>query len=134
VRSLHDVESLVEIEKQRLDLLRQQGEQLRVTNQVLQEYLPALRYVAQEMVRKGVRQDPGAAAAAATTASVVQSEVSSAQRLFGGAWNKISEALKKVLNCLWALISQLVRVKEWTLTGHVELPFLGGAGIAITFG
>lgn len=68
--------------------------------------------------------------------STVDSELGYASNRWHGRWTEIWETLKGVGPRLWDMISRLVKVKEWTVTGQVGIPMLGlaQASISVTFG
>jgi len=149
-RANRDIATSLRILNERLDVVRNDLRDMRLTDTYLElasieeqrmmnrHFLTELRLLrssVQEIVEKGRDQDPGAASAVATQATVMQSEFTTASK-WGAAWQKVREAFERALPSLWNLISRLVRVKEWTVTGQLKSdPFgLAQASISITFG
>jgi hypothetical protein len=110
---------------------RAQAEEIRQEVRDLRETVIAL-------AGRGAGQDPSMASAAAAQAAAVASDTKYARRRFrdNPAWKRLWQAVKQVAPHLWALISRLVRVKEWSVTGQLGTGVLGlaSAGISVTFG
>jgi hypothetical protein len=97
-----------------------------------------LRETVTTMAGRGAGQDPDLASAAAAQSAALVSDVRDARRRFraNAAWKRLWDAVKRVAPQLWALITRLVRVKEWSVTGQLGAGALGfaSAGITVTFG
>jgi hypothetical protein len=97
-----------------------------------------LKGVAEELVADGLDQTPDLAFTATAQMTALQSEVRYARKRYRAnrAWGKIWGALKRIAPRLWSLISHLVKVKEWSVTGQVGTGVLGlaQASIRVTFG
>jgi hypothetical protein len=66
-------------------------------------------------------------------ATVTVTEATDAsKRWHSSAWDKIKAEIEKVLDRLWSMISKLVTVKEWTLTGKVGTGVLGLAEASVS--
>lgn len=125
----------------REDIARQvalQEQQQLVTEQLLAA-VQQERHLIDELINNGTNQGPGVAYAAQQQATVIDTETTDAsQRWPSSAWEKIKAEVKKVLARLWSVISKLVTVKEWTLTGKVGTPGLlfglAEASVSVTFG
>ena len=93
----------------------------------------------EEMLAAGPRQEPGRAFELAAGQAALVDDVDS-QAAGQGAkkdlWKKIQGWLGTAGTKLWAMISHLARVKEWTLSGKVSTGLLGfaEASISVTFG
>jgi hypothetical protein len=93
-----------------------------------------------EVLQAGPGQGPGQAfrltAGQAALADDVEETEESAQGRGGTLWKTIGDWLKKAGIKIWAMISQLVKIKEWTLAGTVGTGLLGlaEASISVTFG
>lgn len=97
------------------------------------------RHLVDELLANGIDQGPGVAFAAQQQATVIDTETADASKRWpSSAWDKIKAEVKKVLTRLWGMISKLVTVKEWTLTGKVGTPGpllgLAEASVSVTFG
>jgi hypothetical protein len=76
-----------------------------------------------ELVSNGTNQDPGLSYATSQQAMVIEAETADHSRQWpGSAWEKIKRVLARALKRLWSMISKLVRVKEWTLSGKIGTP------------
>ena len=96
-----------------------------------------LREAVSALAQGGTGQDPRLAAVAAAQQAALASDVRDSRKRFRtAAWSRIWQALKKVAPHLWALITRLTRVKEWSVTGQLGGGVLGlaSAGITVTFG
>ncbi len=111
------------------------AEQLTVRRQIDGD-VARMKVMVEDLVASGRGQDPSAAVAVSAQASVIRSEASMARRRWGQLWDAVWAAVKRALPRLWALISQLLTVKEWTVTGQAKSdPFgLLSASVTITFG
>jgi DNA-binding transcriptional MerR regulator len=101
---------------------------------------------ADELLRAGSGQPPDrafrlAAGQTALTGDVedAQQDAEDEQEAEDGKesiWDKIKRWLKRAGRKLWAMISRLVTVKEWSLTGTAGTSVLGlaQASISVTFG
>jgi hypothetical protein len=93
-----------------------------------------------EFVAAGPGQPPGAAYRMATQHAELEEDTADAEDKIRGrakSWlDKITEALLRVGKYLWRMISRLVTVKEWSLTGEINTGVLGlgKASISVTFG
>jgi hypothetical protein len=115
--------------------LAPQEEQRLVTDQLLTA-TEQLRRLTDELLRNGTNQSPGLGYATSQEAMVLDSGTEDAgKRWPSAAWEKIKAAIKKALPWLWGMISKLVTIKEWTLTGTVGgIPGLPEASVSVTFG
>ena len=97
-----------------------------------------LKGAAEELVAHGLDQTPDLAFSATAQMTALQNEVRYARKRYRAnrAWAKIWGALKRIAPRLWSLISHLVKVKEWSVTGQVGTGVLGlaQASICVTFG
>ena len=122
----------------------------------LRDAVDRLIKIVDALVAAGVDQPPGRALGAVTTMSAVQDGIAEIQAGFEGtgtagmarlvtAGQPVSKALAKspasIMKTLnraakwsWALISQLLTPKEWSLTGGITLPGLSDASISVKFG
>ena len=91
-----------------------------------------------DLAARGPNQQPDLAFSATTQMTALQSDVKYARKRFSAVstWTKIWENLKRVVPRLWSLISHLVKVKEWSVTGQVGTGVFGfaQASISVTFG
>jgi hypothetical protein len=80
-----------------------------------------------ELAAGGVGQDPALPTAVAAQQAALVSDVRDARRCFGEnvAWQRIWRVLKKVAPHLWALITRVARIKEWSVTGQLGTGVLG---------
>jgi hypothetical protein len=106
---------------------------------VIEQLLTAtqqLRSLIGELMKNGTSQGPGLGYATVQQATVMDAEAEDGGRRWPGpAWEKIKDEIKKILPWLWSMISKLVTVKEWTLTGTVGgFPGLAPASVSVTFG
>jgi hypothetical protein len=97
------------------------------------------RRLIDELLKNGTNQGPGLGYAASTQAAVIDTETAdAAERWPSSTWEKIMAAVKRVSRRLWSMISKLVTVKEWALSGKVGTPgpLLGlfEASVSVTFG
>ena len=97
------------------------------------------RLLVDELLSNGTNQGPGLGYAASTQATVIDTETAdAAQRWPSSAWEKIKAEVKRVLARLWSMISKLLTVKEWALSGKVGTPGpllgLAEASVSVTFG
>jgi hypothetical protein len=97
-----------------------------------------LSKTAHDLVAQGSNQEPDLAFSATAQMTVVRSDLRYARKRFSAtsAWTKIWETLTRVAPRLWSLISHLVKVKEWSVTGQVGTGVFGlaQASISVTFG
>lgn len=86
-----------------------------------------LKGVAEELVANGLNQGPDLAFSATAQVTALGSEVRYARKRYrmNRAWENIWQALKRIAPRLWSLISHLVKVKEWSVTGQVGTGVLG---------
>ena len=95
---------------------------------------------ADEVLQAGPGQPPDGAfrlaAAHAALVDDVKNAQAEAEDKEEGIWEKIRKWLTTAGEKLWAMISRLVKVKEWSLTGTVGTGVLGftQASISVTFG
>jgi hypothetical protein len=93
-----------------------------------------------EVLQAGPGQSPGQAfhlmAGQAALADDVEEAKESAQGKGQRLWDRIKKKLGSAGKKLWAMISGLVKVKEWSVTGTVGTGVLGiaEASISVTFG
>lgn len=97
-----------------------------------------LKDTASELVARGPDQAPDLAFSATAQMTALRSDVRRARKRYSGnsAWKRIWEMLKELPQRLLSLISHLVKVKEWSVTGQVGTGVLGlaQASISVTFG
>ena len=97
-----------------------------------------LKDVARELVKRGLDQAPDLAFSATAQMTVLRTDVRRARKRFSAnsAWKRIWDLLKGLPQRLLSLISHLVKVKEWSVTGQVGTGMLGlaQASISVTFG
>lgn len=141
----HQVDALVDelradpaarISDQSSDYEQAVSDQWAVAIDVRQE-IRELREAVDALAQGGTGQDPSLAAVAAAQQAALASDVKDARKRFAtAAWSRIWQALKKVAPHLWALITRLTRVKEWSVTGQLGGGVLGlaSAGVTVTFG
>jgi hypothetical protein len=127
------------LQKLREEIARQAApqEQQRLVAEQLQAAVQQLRRLVDELLRNGTNQGPGLSYAAQQQATVIDSETADASKRWpSSAWDKIKDEVKRVLARLWGMISKLVTVKEWTLSGKVGTGILGlaEACVSVTFG
>ena len=125
-----------EIASQLFPLLQ---EQQRLAVEQLLAAVQQERLLIDELLRNRTNQGPGLSYAASTQAAVIDTETAdAAERWPNSAWEKIKAAVKRVSARLWSMISKLVTVKEWALSGKVGTPGplvgLFEASISVTFG
>jgi hypothetical protein len=118
----------------RLDALdaRQLQEARHVT-----ESVQRLQDIVDAVLAGGRGQDPGTAFSAQQQAAALTADVKSARkRWHSQRWDAAWEWVKKLSRRLWSMLSHLLTVKEWTVTGQVGTgPWgLASAGISVTFG
>jgi len=95
---------------------------------------------ADELLQAGTGQPPDRAFRLAAGHTALADDVEDAQAEAEddkeSIWDKIKRWLRKAGRKLWAMISRLVTVKEWTLTGTAGGSVLGlaQASISVTFG
>lgn len=90
-----------------------------------------------EMLEAGRGQGPTLGCEAVSTAQAVTGEAKrERKRSPGHAWDRIWHILKTVLRRIWSMISHLLAVKEWKVSGRAGNGLFGLAqvGIEITFG
>lgn len=89
-----------------------------------------------EMLQRGPGQGPDLGWQAASTAKALKEETRrERKKLPGRVWDRIWDELKRVLPRIWSMISHLLTVKEWTISGQAGTVFgLAQVGISITFG
>jgi hypothetical protein len=90
-----------------------------------------------EILRRGPNQGPDLGCQAASKAKVLKEETRRARKKWPGrVWDRIWDKLKTVLPRIWSMISSLLTVKEWTISGQAGSTLFGLAqvGISITFG
>jgi hypothetical protein len=114
-------------------------EQQRLAVEQLLAAVQQERLLIDELLRNGTNQGPGLAYAASTQATVIDTEVADeAERNPSSLWEKIKAEVRRVLARLWSMISKLLTVKEWALSGKVGTPGpllgLAEASVSVTFG
>jgi hypothetical protein len=112
-------------------------EQLALAEQIAPE-VRLLTGTATELVAQGTDQEPDLAFSAAAQMAALRSDLRFAKKRYSvnRAWKKIWEVLTRAAPRLWSLISHLVKVKEWSVTGEIGTGVLGlaQARISVTFG
>jgi hypothetical protein len=112
-------------------------EQVDLATQIVPE-VDQLKDVARELVKRGLDQAPDLAFSATAQMTVLRTDVRRARKRFSAnsAWKRIWDLLKGLPQRLLSLISHLVKVKEWSVTGQVGTGMLGlaQASISVTFG
>jgi hypothetical protein len=111
-------------------------EQLDLAKQIAPE-VSQVQNTAKEIYKRGPDQEPGLALAAAAEMSAAASDSKRARKRFPNkVWQEIMDLLESAFPKLWSLISHLVKVKEWSVTGKVGTGPLGmlEASISVTFG
>jgi hypothetical protein len=97
-----------------------------------------LKDTANELVARGPDQAPDLAFSATAQMSALRSDVRRARKRFSAnrVWKSVWDMLKELPQRLLSLISHLVKVKEWSVTGQVGTGMLGlaQASISVTFG
>jgi hypothetical protein len=106
--------------------------------------LARLAEITGSVLAAGPGQDPGVGLAATQLASVTRQEVKSGRAQFGGRtmgggggpWDAAWAWMKRLSRRLWSMLSNLLHVTEWSVTGQVGTgPFgLASASISVTFG
>ena len=89
------------------------------------------------LMEQGPDQDPGTGAAAMQTTEMLADEVQAAESANPRSmWVRVLDMIKSVSKHLWSMISHLLKIKEWTVSGDGGLSLLGLAkvGISVTFG
>jgi hypothetical protein len=95
---------------------------------------------ADELVQAGSGQAPDRAFRLAAGHSVLADDIGDAgveaKDEVKGIWKNVKDWMHKAGLKLWALISRLVKVKEWSISGTVGTDVLGfaQASISVTFG
>jgi hypothetical protein len=95
---------------------------------------------AEAVLQAGEEQAPDVAFRAMTGHEALTDGVQAVQAAAPGKepslWGSVQEWLGEAGKKLWAMISRLVKVKEWTITGTVGTGVFGftGASISVTFG
>jgi hypothetical protein len=112
-------------------------EQVTLAEQIAPE-VRQLTGTATELVAQGTDQEPDLAFSAAAQMAALRSDLRFAKKRYSvnRAWKKIWEVLTRAAPRLWSLISHLVKVKEWSVTGEIGTGVLGlaQARISVTFG
>jgi hypothetical protein len=110
-------------------------ENMKAAEQVISE-IQQVGAAAAEMLSKGAEQDPGSAFTAAAHMTSAKSSVKYARKHWPSRWwDATRDAIRKISTLLWSIIADLVKVKEWSVTGQVDPLFgLAQAGITVTFG
>jgi hypothetical protein len=99
--------------------------------------LARLDQAAGSLLAAGPGQDPGPGFAVTQLASAARLEVKSGRRQFPGVrWDAAWDWMKRLYRRLWSMLSHLLHVKEWSVTGQVGTGPLGlaSASLAVTFG
>ena len=114
-------------------------EQQLIAIERLLEAIQQLRLLIDELIKDGANQGPSLGYAASMQATVIETEIpDAAEQQPDSAWEKIKEQFKRVLARLWGMISKLLTVKEWALSGKVRAPGpllgLAEASVTVTFG
>ncbi len=108
----------------------QEAEQVTESVNRLQDTVDAL-------LAAGTGQDPGTAFSAQQQVAALSEDVKSGRKRWHSPhWDAAWDWVRKLSKRLWSMLSHLLRVKEWTVTGQVGTgPWgLAGAGISVTFG
>lgn len=109
-------------------------EQLTLMRELLIE-LDRLREFVDLLEAGGSEQGPSAAVVAAAQAEAIRADAKAAHKRWKAGWTRVWEAVKRMLPQLWVLISGLLHVKEWTVSGQLKSdPFsLASASVTVTF-
>jgi hypothetical protein len=93
---------------------------------------------ARAIVARGKDQEADLAFSATAQMMTLKSDLKYARKQYPTTrlWARIWATLKKALPRLWSIISHLVTVKEWSITGQAGIPVLNlvQTSISITFG
>ena len=111
-------------------------QQLEMVAQV-QSAVQQMQLAVAEMLRIGAGQDPGLGFTAVTQAESARSGTKYARKRWPGRlWDAAWDRLRKIFPLLWAIIGELVTVKEWTVGGQVGGGIFGfaSASVSVTFG
>lgn len=112
-------------------------EQRAFAQQIISD-IDQLAATARELVAQGADQEPGLAFSSIAQATAIKTKLKHASKQFSGKtiWNAAKTALKNAVPKLWSLISHLVKVKEWSVTGQVGTGVFGfaQASVSVTFG
>jgi hypothetical protein len=136
----NDLSDLADRLKERLE--SQQGispelaEEIRRIQQIRQS-VQLLMAIIRDLIAEGVDQSPDLAFRATAQMQATSDNVKRSRKRFGkGKWDAIWDAVRNAASWLWSLISHLVKVKEWTVTGQLGLGAIGlaQASISVTFG
>jgi hypothetical protein len=103
----------------------------------IMERVQLLRVIVHGLLAEGVGQSPDLAFTATTQMQATSGEVKRSRKRFGKEnWDNIWATVKRASGWLWSLVSHLVKVKEWTVTGQIGLGPIGLAqgSISVTFG
>jgi hypothetical protein len=112
------------------------AEETRRTQQIRQS-VRLLKAIIRDLIAEGVDQSPDLAFRATAQMQATSDNVKRSRKRFGkGKWDAIWDAVRNAASWLWSLISHLVKVKEWTVTGQLGLGAIGlaQASISVTFG
>ena len=135
--ALRALDTLVEL----LQQLTNPGDRLAQARD-LRDGVEELDTTVTELARGGQAQDPSRAFTATTGLNALTSEAETAKEDANeesperSLLSRIWKSLKKVAPHLWSMISHLLAVKEWSVTGTVGTGILGFANgsISVTFG
>jgi hypothetical protein len=133
----HLAEALRQESSERTNRSLDLDEQAALAEQIVPE-VRLLTGTARKLVARGTDQEPDLAFSAAAQMTALKSDLRFAKKRYfqNRAWAKVWAALKRAAPRLWSLISHLVKVKEWSVTGEVGTGVLGlaRASISVTFG
>jgi hypothetical protein len=112
-------------------------EEIEIADQIASS-IDQLTAGAKGLVARGLDQKPDLAFSVVAQMAAVETEVKDARERLPttGTWMRVWAILKRVSLRLWSLISHLVKVKEWSVTGEVGTGVLGlaKASISVKFG
>jgi hypothetical protein len=121
-------------------LSQPEPQETRTVQQII-DSVQLLKVIVRNLLSEGTGQRPDLAFTATTQVQLTSDEIKRARKRFGighveQIWDSILAAVKRVSRWLWSVISHLVTVKEWTVTGQVGLGPIGLAqgSISVTFG
>jgi hypothetical protein len=106
-------------------------EQLTLLRELLVE-LDRLRASVDLLEAGGSGQGPSAAVAVAAHVEAIRADAETAHNRWKAGWTRVWEAVKRMLPQLWVLISGLLHVKEWTVSGQLKSDSFGLASASVT--
>ena len=140
IRGLREIIEL--LQKEQAALPKESAETGEILGQALQlleqhqaDYQQLIALL-KEMFQRGPNQGPDLGCQAASKARALKEETKRAKKRWPGrVWDEIWDKLKTILPRIWSMISRLLAVKEWTVSGQAgDLFGLAQVGISITFG